>query len=316
MARISLILVSGFLGAGKTTLLRRMLADPAWRERRAAFLVNDFADIGVDAQILQQNARDGVTIAQLSSGCMCCTAKGEFEAALRALIVLEPETIVIETAGVTDPSAVMAALRNPRLRLDSIVCVIDAERFTDYARLSSAVEFQVYTADVVLLNKTDLATPAMLAQAAERIRTFNASCAILPCARCDVPLAALFGATAASAEAEFARRARAPQTSAIDEAETAGTVPLRSVTLPLDGPVDEDALTAFFRSDAMRGVLRAKGFVRIAGRRRALLNFVPRRYSLEESVPDEGETFIVFIGQAMDVALLEARLAVLAVAHK
>jgi G3E family GTPase len=311
MARISLILVSGFLGAGKTTLLRRMLADPAWRARRAAFLVNDFADIGVDAQILQQDVRDGVTIAQLSSGCMCCTAKGEFETALRALIALEPETIVIETAGVTDPSAVMAALRNPRLRLDSIVCVIDAERFADYARLSSAVEFQVYTADVVLLNKADLATPEVLAQVAERIRTFNAKCAILPCVRCDAPLTALFGATAASAEAEFARRARAGKTAIVDEAEPVGGAPLQSVTLPLAGPIDEDALTIFFRSDAMRGVLRAKGFVRITGRRRALLNFVPRRYSLEESVSDEGETFLVFIGLALDVGLLTARLGAL-----
>lgn len=311
MARISLILISGFLGAGKTTLLRRMLADPDWRGRRVAFLVNDFADIGVDVQVLQQDVRDGVTIAQLSSGCMCCTAKGEFEDALRTLIALEPEAIVIETAGVTDPSAVMTALRNPRLRLDSIVCVIDAERFADYARLSSAVEFQVYTADVVLLNKADLVTPDALAQVAERIRAFNAKCAILPSVRCDVPLTALFGATAASAEDEFARRARGLHAAIIDEGRPADVAPLLSITVPLAGPIDEAALTAFFRSDAMRGVLRAKGFVRIAGRRRALLNFVPRRYSLEESVPDEGETFLVFIGQALDAGRLAARLGAL-----
>lgn len=303
MGRISLILISGFLGAGKTTLLRRMLADPAWRERRVAFLVNDFADIGVDAQVLQQDVRDGVTIAQLSSGCMCCTAKGEFEAALRALIALAPEAIVIETAGVTDPSAVMAALRNPSLRLDSIVCVIDAERFAGYAKLSAAVEFQVYTADVVLLNKADLAGPEALAQAAERVRKFNAKSTILPTVRCEAPLSALFGATADSAEAEFARRARGVQAITLDEG-----APLQSITVPLPGPVEEAALTAFFKSDALRGVLRAKGFVRIAGRRRALLNFVPRRYSLEESVPDEGETFLVFIGQDLDSATLTARL--------
>lgn len=294
MARISLVLISGFLGAGKTTLLRRMLADPLWRARRSAFLVNDFADVDVDARVLRSESTANVSVAQLSSGCMCCTAKGEFESALRDLIALQPEAIVIETAGVTDPSTVVAALRQPQLRLDTIVCVIDAARFAEYGRLSAAVEFQVYTADVALLNKADEATPAQLAAVDARVRQFNRACAVLPCVRCDAPLSALFGAHAASAGAELAQRLS-----------VAPHVSLRTITVPIEQALDEDALTAFFRSAALRGVLRAKGFVRIAGRPRALLNYVPRRYSLEEAVADAGDTFVVFIGQAMDARALE-----------
>ncbi len=296
MPRISLILISGFLGAGKTTLLRRMLADPLWRARRSAFLVNDFADVDVDARVLRSESTASINVAQLSSGCMCCTARGEFESALRDLIALQPEAIVIETAGVTDPSTILAALRQPQLRLDSIVCVIDAARFAEYARLSAAVEFQVYTADVVLLNKADEATPAQLSAADARVRQFNRNCAVLPCVRCAAPLSALFGAHAASADAELARRLAdlsAPHAS------------LQTITVPVENALDESALTAFFKSAALRGVLRAKGFVRIAGRPRALLNYVPRRYSLEEAVADSGDTFVVFIGQAMDARALE-----------
>ena len=296
MPRISLVLISGFLGAGKTTLLRRMLADPLWRARRSAFLVNDFADVDVDARLLRSESTANVNVTQLSSGCMCCTAKGEFEYALRDLIALQPEAIVIETAGVTDPSTVMAALRQPQLRLDSLVCVIDAARFAEYERLSAAVEFQVYTADVVLLNKADEVTPSQLAAVDARVRQFNRASAVLPCVRCEAPLSMLFGAHAASADAELARRL---------EGVSAPHFPLQTITVPVENALDENALTAFFKSAALRGVLRAKGFVRIAGRPRALLNYVPRRYSLEEAVADTGDTFVVFIGQAMDGRALE-----------
>ncbi len=296
MPRISLILISGFFGAGKTTLLRRMLADPLWRARRSAFLVNDFADVDVDARVLRGESTANITVAQLSSGCMCCTAKGEFEHALRDLISLQPEAIVIETAGVTDPSTVMAALRQPQLRLDSIVCVIDAARFAEYARLSAAVEFQVYTADVVLLNKADEVTPSQLAAAEARVRQFNRASAILLSVRCDVPLSALFGAHAASADAELAQRLSVLP---------GGHGQMQTITVPIEQALDEGALTAFFKSTALRGVLRAKGFVRIAGRPRALLNYVPRRYSLEEAVADAGDTFVLFIGQAMNAQALE-----------
>ncbi len=296
MPRISLVLISGFLGAGKTTLLRRMLADSVWRARRSAFLVNDFADVDVDARVLRSESTANVNVAQLSSGCMCCTAKGEFERVLRDLIALRPEAIVIETAGVTDPSTVLAALRQPQLRLDTIVCVIDAARFGDYERLSAAVEFQVYTADVVLLNKADEVAPSQLAAVDARVRQFNRASTVLPCVRCDVPLSALFGAHAASADAELAQRL---------EAAPALHVSLQAITVPVERALDENALTGFFKSAALRGVLRAKGFVRIAGRPRALLNYLPRRYSLEEAVADAGDTFVVFIGQAMDARALE-----------
>jgi G3E family GTPase len=293
--RISFILISGFLGAGKTTLLRRIARDPEWRARRLAFIVNDFGDVDVDGQIVSLESNEHMTIARLSSGCICCTSKGEFEQTLHTLIeTAQPEAIIVETSGVTNPGTVLQGLKNPRLRLDSIICMVDAERFTEYARLSAAVEWQVYLADFVLLNKADLVEPEQLREVEARVRQFNQKCAIIPCVYADAPLDVLFGAQGAHSSQEL--NTLAHEYHDHDHLERDG---IDSVIVHIDGALSEERLTEFFKSGAMKDVYRAKGFVRIHGRDRiALLNFVPRRYSLEEGLARENtDTFVVFIGK-------------------
>jgi G3E family GTPase len=202
--------------------------------------------------------------------------------------------IVVESSGVTNPQAVLHGLKHSRLRLDSVITVVDAERFLEYMRLSAAVETQVYMADFVLVNKRELVTPAQLDKVVAQVRRFNAKCAVLPCTQCDVPLDALFGAQAAHAHDELAYLAH----------DHLHEDHIDSVVIAVPAPLQMDELTAFLKSDAMKGVYRAKGFVQMQGEAGfALLNFVPRRYGLERGVSTtlhEGEGFIVFIGR--DVA--------------
>ncbi len=197
--RTAFSVVTGFLGAGKTTLLRRLLKSD-WKDRNLAFIINDLAEMDVDGQVLSTENAGDLSITRLSSGCVCCTIKGEFEQTVEQILsTLHPDALVVESSGVANPAAVLHGLNHPSLRLDSVICVIDAERFLQYARLSSAVEWQVYTADFVLVNKAELVTAKQLDAIDTRIRQFNKKAAILRTSYCDISPDVLFGAQAAHA---------------------------------------------------------------------------------------------------------------------
>jgi cobalamin biosynthesis protein CobW len=291
MHRISHVVVTGFLGAGKSTLLRRLMR--GWHDRRIAFIVNDLAEMDVDGRVLEAEQGENTTVTRLSSGCICCTLRGEFETTVQQLIEThQPDALVVESSGVTNPQAVLHGLNHPRLRLDSVITVVDAERFLDYMHYSAAVETQVYMADFVLLNKRELVTPAQLAQVEAQVRRFNQKCAILSTSYCDTPLDVLFGAQAAHADRELRHR---------EDEDHLHEDGIEHVVVNVPRPLSHDRLTQALKSDVMNGVYRAKGFVQIIGEDGfSLFNYVPRRYGLERGVKtdlEDGEGFVVFIGK-------------------
>ncbi|MDR1205021.1 MAG: hypothetical protein LBL26_06025, partial [Peptococcaceae bacterium] len=93
-----IFIIAGFLGAGKTTLIQKLLKE-AFQGSKVALVENDFGEINVDAALLKSG---GVEVAEISSGCVCCTLQGDFVLALRELIRrLGPDKILIEPSGVS-----------------------------------------------------------------------------------------------------------------------------------------------------------------------------------------------------------------------
>ena len=192
--KASVIILTGFLGAGKTTLLNRILT--AEHGRRIAVIVNEFGEVGIDHHLLLTSDHE---VVQMNNGCVCCTVRGDL---LRSLFQLMEhrskfDTIVIETTGLAEPAPVAQTLyADEQIRkeftLGGVVTVVDAKYIS--ARLEDSAEAceQIAFADLILLNKTDLAPPAQLDQVEQTIGRLNKLAKIHRTKNSEIDLAAIF----------------------------------------------------------------------------------------------------------------------------
>lgn len=178
---IELVLLTGFLGSGKTTLLNAILADH--RDRGIGILMNEFGKIGIDGALVRRaDAEDGMIVYEVADGSIFCTCKSaSFVAGLRMFARIpegrRPERLIVEASGMSDPSGLTRLLRDNRLAGDyvvtSVACLVDAVRFVKVVHTLPAVRRQVEAADLVILNKVDLAGEAEIERVESMIAGIN-----------------------------------------------------------------------------------------------------------------------------------------------
>jgi Putative GTPases (G3E family) len=164
-------IIGGFLGSGKTTLLMKLASMYSKRGRRVAILVNEAGEIGVDGATLKAEGYDAI---ELPDGCICCSLSGTLQNAMKNIKKdIDPDIIIVEPTGLALPHKVRELIHFSMIDPDEmfIIGIADIQRFDDLIKKKE--EFfkrQMYGADFILINKSDISTPEKMKAAMDWLK--------------------------------------------------------------------------------------------------------------------------------------------------
>jgi G3E family GTPase len=303
LARIPVTIVTGFLGSGKTSLINHLLSHGGLG--RVAALVNDFGAIDIDAALVAEVADE---VVQLSNGCICCTINGDLLAGVDRVLALDPpvDRIVVETTGLADPLPVGLTFLETELVsrcvLEAVVTVVDCANFPLDLFDADAAMAQIAHADIVVLNKIDLADGAAVADLEDRIGLIKPRARRLSALHGAVPVAAIVSAgDQASLAAPGAASRKHRHDHLFDDGFAAHAFSVRA-------RMSSTALQSWLDEGLPAEVFRAKGIVQLDRPEQAyVFQLCGGRVSFYPYDGPIADTRLVFIGRGIDGASLEAR---------
>lgn len=281
MPKTPVTVITGFLGSGKTTLLRHLLKHS---NKKLAIVMNEFGEVGIDSKIIKGK---NINIAELNGGCVCCSLSGEFEAAVKELIKkYQPEHIIVETTGVAEPDALAVDIQNmDLLRLDAVVCIVDAEAMLKYPNIGHTTQKQIEIADLILMNKMDLVDMKDRPSIEKKVKSINKEAEIIPVINCKIEPALVLGL---EIEEKKIKKKK------LHELEDYQSFVYKGKKMDLDKAVQ--FITNF-------DVWRIKGFLN-TGKETHFINCVNGRCTMEKWAENINTT-IVFIDKKLDKKIIE-----------
>jgi G3E family GTPase len=190
-------ILSGFLGSGKTTLLQKAIDYCKEAGLKPAVIMNEIGDVNLDSLLIETE----VTTAELLSGCICCTIRGDLGTTIHNLYLENrPDVIFIECTGVANPMEIIEGVTDASLLLEvslqSIITVVDAPHLLELSREKQGKTYrlmqdQIRCANWLILNKSDKVTSGELYGLEGLIREWNSHALIEAAVYCKVDLSVL-----------------------------------------------------------------------------------------------------------------------------
>lgn len=190
---MNVLIISGFLGAGKTTLIQHLLTSQSGEFGKIALIVNEVGTVGVDGELL---SGQDVDMLELTSGCICCSIKGDFTRAVEEIHTrVNPDFLIVEATGVAQPGDILESFFDSDIQefsqLRGLIVVVDADMFEVKEMLGTFYENQIFCADTIILNKIDLVGEGGLNDINHALREMNPKARIIPSEYCRVETSSL-----------------------------------------------------------------------------------------------------------------------------
>lgn len=285
-------------------------------------------------------AQDGQEVSEwlnLANGCICCSIKDQGVNALESLMERSGsfDYILLETTGLGDPGNIAPMFwvdegLGSSIYLDGVVTVVDAKNILTSldepveedlpagetashlhphtGPLMTTAHLQISHADVIILNKTDLVTPAQLHLVEDRIRSINALARIFHTQHARIPRDALRGTLLdLNAYSTFTEVPPSKGHSHLDP-----TISTVTFTLPAFDAQKLHALEEFLRgllwepsmSEKGYEVHRTKGRIVMTDESVKVVQGVREIFEIEDALNESSggsnDSKLVFIGRGLD----------------
>lgn len=264
---IPVSVLTGFLGSGKTTLLAAMLRRSDFAG--TAVVMNEFGDVALDHHLIETGDED---LIELTTGCLCCAARGDLARAVGDLLqrrqagAVTFERIVVETTGMADPAPIIQSLMLDQAlagdaRLGRVVATVDSLVGAETLEARPEARRQAAFADRLVVTKSDLAGDAAAGALAKRLMLLNPEARVIVAANGAIDPAILLPDLDAAPSSQWASPA---DVSGHHHHAHDG---VGSVVLRREAPVRGAALPLFLEALADvfgENLLRLKGMVAIA----------------------------------------------------
>lgn len=262
---VPVTLMTGYLGAGKTTIIINVIKSlPA--TYRVAWLKNEVGNTAVDSELA---AQAGVaTVKEIVKGCLCHYMLGSLNAALEDILQSRPDRIIIETSGSAAPAPIVWEIRkNPHLRVDGVITVIDAVNFTGYVNKSYALRMQAKYTDLILINKHEGLDERTLEENLDDLYDINLDTPKIKTRRGHIDPDIIFGldSTLFLSADDATRAEQLPHDHHLTEVELVEFAPTQTY--------DVADLRARLRQFPKAAFYRIKGIVRVIGGTMAIINY-------------------------------------------
>ena len=120
-------------------------------------IVNEFGREGIDGALIEST---GALVDEINNGSIFCSCRiDQFEESLERTAAENPDVILVEASGLSDPTSIREVLRNAKfdaIDYQGAVGIVDAVNIHKVIETARVCAKQISVSDVLIINKTDL----------------------------------------------------------------------------------------------------------------------------------------------------------------
>lgn len=158
--KIPVHIITGFLGSGKTTVISELLKNKSDSEYWAV-IINEFGKVSIDFESLSPQQTEKENIFEVSGGCICCSARDNFEQNLQEIIDNAAyNRIIIEPSGLGGVEMIAEIIKSEtRLKLMPVIGLVALPSlFNERLQLNAIYKSQLLQSDILVLSQSDTAS--------------------------------------------------------------------------------------------------------------------------------------------------------------